>query len=348
MKDPMALPPLIEDESALEDQLSRPDAALAESLGRLTGDIVVLGAGGKMGLSLARMARRAFDIAGSDHRVFAVSRFSDLSRRAAFEAAGIETVSADLLERAALDRLPDGALIVAMAGQKFGTAADTPRTWASNVILPVQIMRRYEGRRVVAFSSGNIYGLVPITSAGSRVGDVPHPVGEYAMSVLGRERIYEYFAMEHGTPTALIRLNYACELRYGVLVDIAGWVWHERPVPLAMGYFNVIWQGDANRMTLRAWEHASSPASIFNVTGPERIAVRDIATWFGRRWGKEIAWDGEEAGDALLADTSGMSERLGGPHVPLQQMLEWIANWFESNNTVWNKPTHFENRVGDF
>ena len=340
--------PAINDESALETWLSLPDEALVESLGRLPGDIILLGAGGKMGFSLARLAQRALEAAPSTHRVIAVSRFSDPARREAFARHGIDTAAADLLDQTAVETLPDAGLVVVLAGLKFGTRSQTARTWASNALIPYHVMQRYAGRPIVAFSSGNVYGLVPVDGPGARVGDRLHPVGEYAMSVLARERMYEYLAERTGTPTALIRLNYACELRYGVLVDIARWVRDERPVPLTMGYFNVIWQGDANRMTLRAWEHARPSTAAFNVTGPRRVGVREVATWFARRWDRRIVWEGTEAPDALLADASSTFDLLGRPSVGLEQMLDSIAQWIESGNPLWNKPTHFENRAGDF
>ena len=235
-----------------------------------------------------------------------------------------------------------------MIGVKFGTSHDALPTWGANVLVPVHLGERYAGVPIVAFSSGNVYPLVPVESGGARPADPPGPVGEYAMSALARERMYEYACRRDRSPLALIRLNYACELRYGVLVDIARWVWEERPVPLAMGHFNVIWEGDAIRMALRAAAHTRVPGAIFNVTGPDVIEVRRVAEWFGRRWNKPCRFEGSPAPTALLSDARASYDVLGHPQVPLETMLQWIAWWIENGKPLWDKPTHFEVRDGRF
>ncbi|GIW88214.1 MAG: epimerase [Isosphaeraceae bacterium] len=334
-------------EAALEAALSEPTPEVVETLGRLGGDWVILGVGGKMGPSLARMVRRALDAAGLSGRVIGVSRFTGRGREA-LEAHGVETIAADLLEPGVLERLPDAANVIVMAGRKFGSTGDEPATWAQNAWLAGWVCRRYRGSRVVAFSTGNVYGLVPVGSGGSREEDAPEPVGEYAMSCLGRERIYEFFARRDGTPVALIRLNYATDLRYGVLVDLARRVWVGEPIELAMGYFNTIWQGDANALALRAFEHVSVPAWVVNVTGPERLSVREVARRFGAWFGVEPRFAGEEAGTALLSDATRCYRALGRPRVDADRLMEWVAGWMASGGRLLNKPTHFESRDGRF
>ena len=338
----------IEDVEALEEALSEPAPGLVESLGRLAGDILVLGAGGKMGPSLARMARRASEAAGSSRRVIAVSRFSSAEAARRLRAAGVETVSCDLLDPAGLAALPEAPNVVFMAGMKFGATGNEPLTWAQNVFLPGLVCRRFPRSRIVAFSSGNIYGLVPVSSGGSREADPPAPVGEYAWSVLGRERIFQHFSATAGTPVALFRLNYACELRYGVLVDIARKVYASEPVDVGMGSFNIIWQGDAGAMALRCLELASSPARILNVTGPWTVRVREAAERFGERMGRKPRIVGREAPDALLADASEAVRLFGPPAVGLEELIGLIADWVLRGGESLGKPTHFESRDGRF
>jgi nucleoside-diphosphate-sugar epimerase len=338
------------DEEELEERLSRPRVETVAALRAAPGDILVLGAGGKMGPSLARMAARAAADAGAGapRRVIAVSRFGDSSGRAALEAHGVETIAADLLERAALDALPDAPNVVFMAGQKFGTSGAPSRTWAMNALLPARVAERFRDARIVAFSTGNVYPLVPATSGGAREVDPPAPVGEYAMSCLARERLLEDAAARRGTRVAIVRLNYANDLRYGVLTDLAVKVSEGAPVSLAMGWVNVIWQGDANRVALECLPRAGAPPFVVNVTGPERLEVRALATALGLRLGIPPRFEGEEGSDALLSDTSLMQREFGAPEVPVTTLLDWVAAWVAGGGRLLGKPTHFEERRGRF
>jgi dTDP-4-dehydrorhamnose reductase len=337
-------------ESQLEDLLSDPPDYLIETFRALPGDLLVLGAGGKMGPSLCRMAKRAAEHAGTPRRVVAVSRFSDSALPAQLESWGVEVIRGNLLDRQFVASLPAMPLVVAMTGQKFGTTGGgQARTWAMNVHLPAMICERFAGSQLAAFSSGNVYGLVPVADGrGSRETDALKPVGEYAMSVLGRERIYEYFSRELGILVSIIRLNYATELRYGVLVDIARRVWERQPVSVVMGYTNVIWQGDANAISLASLAHASSPPFVINVAGPEVISCREVAERFAERFAVQVDFEGEEAPTALLNDASLSRQMFGPPRVTTDRMIDWIADWIQSGGTLWDKPTHYEVRDGRF
>ena len=332
----------------LEDRLSEPTAGVIRALGGLEGDLVVLGAGGKMGPSLSRMARRASDAAGVKRRVIAVSRFSNAAVAAALEENGVEPLSCDLLDEEAVARLPEAPNVVYMAGMKFGTTGNEPMTWALNAFLPGVACRRYRTSRFVVFSSGNVYGLAPVSSGGSRETDAPCPAGEYAWSVLARERIFQHFGAAAGTPVVLLRLNYACEMRYGVLVDIAQRVRDRRPVNLTMGWLNTIWQGDANAMALQAFALAATPARILNLTGPETLRVREVAEKFGRIMGRPVAFEGEEADSALLSDSRPAHGLLGLPLVAADTLIQWVADWVMRGGPSLGKPTHFESRDGRF
>jgi nucleoside-diphosphate-sugar epimerase len=245
-------------------------------------------------------------------------------------------------------RLPDAALVVFLAGRKFGSTGDEAATWAVNAYLPGVVCDRYRDSRIVALSTGNVYGLTPVTGGGSREDDAPRPVGEYAMSCLGRERVFEHFGRARGTPVALVRLNYACDLRYGVLVDVARKVWAGEPVDVGMGYFNTIWQGDANAMVLRALEHAASPPWVVNVTGPEVLSVRAVAERFAERMGRPARFTGVEADTALLSDARRGLEALGPLRVGTDRLIEWVAEWVMAGGRSLGKPTHFESREGRF
>jgi nucleoside-diphosphate-sugar epimerase len=316
-----------------------------EGLRGLPGDIMILGAGGKMGPSLALMARRALHPA---HRVLAVSRFADAEARGRLEAAGVNTVTADLLDPAALARLPDAPNIVFMAGQKFGTQSAPHTTWAMNAVVPALVAERFAGRRTVVFSTGNVYPLVPVRSGGAAEAQPADPVGEYAMSCLARERIFEAAAERHATPVAIVRLNYAIDLRYGVLVDTAQRVRRGDPVPLAMGHVNVIWQGDANARALQCLGLAGTPARILNVTGPETLSIRWLAERFAERFGTAPRFAGEEAADALLSDAGQSIGHFGPPEVSLEEMIDWTVGWLESGGRLLGRPTKFEVRDGRF
>ena len=335
------------DERALEEALSRPAAADIAAAADLRGDLIILGAGGKMGPTLARLARRAADEAGVRRRVVGVARFSNPAARRALEAAGVETLACDLLEPAAVAGLPDVPNVVYMAGQKFGTTGDEPGTWATNVLAAAIAAQRYRGSRIVAFSTGNVYPLTPVSGAGPRETDPIGPVGEYAQSALGRERVLAHLARAHGTPMAILRLNYAIEPRYGVLRDIAERVRRGEPVDLAMGQVNVIWQRDANAIALRCLAHCAAPPFVLNVTGPA-AQVRTIAARFGARFGVTPVFRGSEGATALLSDASRARELFGPPAMPLEAMVAAVADWMEGGGASLGKPTHFEEREGRF
>jgi nucleoside-diphosphate-sugar epimerase len=342
------IPEVIRNVEELEDLLSRPSQAAIGALGQVGGDILVLGVAGKMGKTLARMARRASEAAGVRRRVRGVSRFSDAEVRRELESHGIETIQGDLLVSEFVDSLPDAPNVIYMAGTKFGTTGNESLAWAANAWLPSLVSRRYATSRIVAFSTGNVYGTVPVASGGSRESDPLRPCGEYAMSCLGRERMFEYFSRTRGTPTALVRLNYAVEMRYGVLVDLARKVYEGVEIDLAMGHVNVIWQGDASAMALAALADAASPPWVVNVAGPEILSVREVCQQFGRLFGKPVHLTGCEAGDALLNNGEMAHRRYGPPQVGVEQMMRWIAHWVAAGGPTLNKPTHFEERSGKY
>jgi nucleoside-diphosphate-sugar epimerase len=301
-----------------------------------------------MGPTLARMLRRALDAADKRAKVTAVSRFSSAGSEDEFKRHGIETLRADLLDQKQLDALPDAPNIVYMAGMKFGSTNQEALTWAMNAYLPGMVCQRYQKSRIVAFSTGNVYGLVPVHGGGSVETDALNPLGDYAMSCVGRERIFEHFSRTLNLPLSIIRLNYAVEMRYGVIHDIAAKVAAGQPVDVSMGNANVIWQGDANAMTIAAFAHAAAPPFVLNVAGPELLSVRNIAEEFGRLLGKPATITGTETGTALL-NNGQLGHRLYGyPRVPLQQILRWTAAWIQQGGQTLGKPTHFETRDGKF
>lgn len=314
----------------------------------LDGDLIILGAGGKMGPSLLRLARRSAEKAGVRKRIIAAARFTNASLAGELEAEGIETIASDLLEPGALARLPEVPNVVFMAARKFGTSGNEYLTWAMNTYLPGLVAERYHDSRIVAFSTGNVYPLVPVNQGGADEGTPVEPVGEYAQSALGRERMFEYASSRWHTPVAILRLNYANDLRYGVLLDIALAVFERRPVDLRMGMVNVIWQGDANSVCLRSFAHCQSPPAVFNLTGPETLSVRYLAREFGRRFGVEPILAGEEATSALLNNASKTHKHFGYPRVTAQELIDWTAGWVESGGTTLKKPTHFQVRDGRF
>jgi nucleoside-diphosphate-sugar epimerase len=334
-------------EAELDDRLSEPSPGVIEALGRLAGDIILLGVAGKMGPTLARMARRASDMACVRRQVIGVARFSG-GGEAELRGQAIETLRCDLLDAAAVARLPDAGLVVYLVGRKFGSTGDESATWAINAYVPGLVCERYRDSRIVALSTGNVYGLTAIDGGGSRESDPPRPVGEYAMSALGRERVFEHFSRSRGTPVALVRLNYACDLRYGVLVDLARKVWSGEPIDLGMGYFNTIWQGDANAAVLRALVHAASPPCVVNVTGPEVLSVRAVAERFGNRMGRPVWFTGVEADTALLSDARRALDAFGPMRVRTDQLIEWVAQWVMAGGRTLGNPTHFESRDGRF
>jgi nucleoside-diphosphate-sugar epimerase len=341
-------PAVIADTDQLDDLLSEPTPQTVEALARLDGDLLLLGVGGKMGPTLARMARRASDAAGARRRVIGAARFSNPDHETWLRRHGVEALRCDLLDPAQLARLPDAANVVFLAGMKFGSTGQEALTWAMNCHLPALVAQRFRGSRLVAFSTGNVYGLTPATLGGSAEIDALSPVGEYAMSCVGRERIFEHFSRTLGTPTALLRLNYATEVRYGVLVDVARRVWAGEPVSLAMGYLNALWQGDANAMALCAFGHAGSPPFVVNLAGPETLSVRRVAEEFGRLLGRDVTFTGTEAPDALLSNGQLGHQLFGYPRVGPRQMMAWVADWVKRGGPTLDKPTHFESREGRF
>ena len=336
------------DEAALEERLSRPDDRVISALRECPGDVVVLGAGGKMGPSLAAMILRASLRLGDGRRVIAVARWSSPATRARLEAAGVSTLMCDLEDRGAVAALPDAPNVVFMAGQKFGTSEAPERTWALNTVVPDIAAARYAGSRIVAFSTGNVYALAPVGGPHAREDDALAPVGDYAESCVGRERAFTVASTARGTPVAMVRLNYAVDLRYGVLVDIARRVHAGETIDLTMGWVNVIWQGDANAFAIRLLAHAATPPFVCNVTGTERLSVRELAEHFGARFGVAAQFAGEPASDALLSDTTRLRTVLGTPSVTAGLLIEWVAGWIERRMPLLGKPTHFERRDGRF
>ena len=342
------LPAAIESEAQLEELLSRPSPADVAFARALAGDVLVLGAGGKMGPSLARRVRRAGEAAGVPRRVTAASRFSEPGLAESLRRDGIEAVPCDLLDPASLERLPSAGDVLFLAGRKFGSAGRPDLTWAHNTVLPTHVARRFASSRIVVFSTGNVYPLVDTSSSGSIETDPTGPMGEYAQSCLGRERVFEYFSREKGTPCLLFRLNYATDLRYGVLADVARKVWNGEPVDLTVPKVNAIWQGDANSYAFRALELAASPPAVLNVTGPGQVAVQEVAQRFARRLGREARFAGQEGPAALLSDASRCRTLLGEPEVPLDLLVEWTAAWVEAGGRDLGKPTKFERSDGRF
>jgi len=339
---------MISSEQQLEDLLAEPSADDARAMAEMNGDLVILGVGGKMGPSLARRARRACELAKVAKRITGVARFSEPGVRESLEGAGIETVSADLLAPRALASLPDAPNVLYMAARKFGSTGAEHLTWAMNALLPALVAERYPAARIVAFSTGNVYPLVSVAGGGATEDMLPVPVGEYAQSALARERIFEFFSRRNQTRMMMLRLNYAIDLRYGVLLDIGQKVFERRPVDVTMGHVNVIWQGEANSIALRSFGLCQSPPAVLNVTGPETVAVRWIAGEFGKRFGMEPIFQGTEAETALLSNAARCQKLFGYPSVTVEQMIEWVADWIRMGGVTLAKPTHFETRDGRF
>lgn len=332
----------------LEGALSSPSHAVIEQFSRLEGDIIFLGVAGKMGPSLALMAKRASDLAGKPRRIMGVSRFRDVCAQQQLTDCGIETIECDLLDAEAVANLPDAPNVFFLAGMKFGASGNEPLTWAMNTHLPSIVCQKYRHSRIVAFSTGNVYGLRHIDEGGACETDKLNPVGEYAMSCLGRERMFEYFSAVLGIPVVLIRLNYACDLRYGVMVDIAQKVKRGEPVDLSMSWFNTIWQGDANRYSLLALDLASSPACALNLTGTATLRVRDVAQAFADHWQKPVVFTGVESPHALLNDASLCFEKFSPPQMSEGQLIAQVAQWMDQGGELLGKPTHFESKDGKF
>jgi nucleoside-diphosphate-sugar epimerase len=343
------LPARFESVEDLEDFMTTPSAALAADLVRVDGDILVLGVGGKMGPTLARLAKRA----APDRRVIGVARFSDAAVKASLERHGVECIGCDLLDRDALQRLPnakDGVRnLVFMAGHKFGATGNTALTWMMNVGVPAMVAEIFDELRSVVFSTACVYPFVPVDGPGAGE-DTPAtpPPGDYANSCVGREKMFEYVSRHRGTPGRFVRLSYAIDMRYGVLYDVASAVLAGLPVDLTMGHADVIWQGDANEQSLRLLAHCTTPASPINITGPRHTSVRWLASQFGRRLGRTPVFSGQEASTAWLLDTSQACSLLGPPRVPIETMIDWVADWVARGGPSLGKPTHFSTRDGKY
>lgn len=332
----------------LEEFMTRPSPALINDLKSIDDDILILGVGGKMGPTLAKLAKRAIDEGKLEKKVIGVSRFSSPKERESLEEAGIETIAADLLNEEELHALPDVENVIFMVGHKFGTADNEHFTWMMNTYLPGRVAYKYKHARIVAFSSGNIYPLTDVVSGNCSEDTPVGPIGEYAQSCLGRERILTNFSYTNQTKMLLFRLNYAIDLRYGVLLEIAQHVYEDRPIDLRMGKVNVIWQGDANEYALRSLLHCQSPPKILNVTGPETLSVRWLAEEFAKRFHKQAQFIHEEERTALLNNASQAHKLFGYPKVTIQEMIDMTAEWVTNAGEVSDKPTHFQEREGVF
>lgn len=338
--------PCPSDEFELNERLSRPGEDVIAALGGLTGDIAVLGVAGKMGPTLAVMARRALGVIGSPARVFGVARFSDPAVRAYLEANGVEAIPCDLLDRQAVATLPLAPNLIYMAGQKFGTVGAPERTWAMNTLAPAYAAEQFAGARTVCFSTGCVYANATVASGGSVESDALHPVGEYANSCVGRERMFGYHSLRDKTPVLHFRLNYAIDLRYGVLHDIARKVMDGTPIDLTTGHVNVIWQGDANSWALQCLALATSPPTALNITGPEVVSIRALAQEFGQMLDRKPQFIGQESSTALLSNAGAAFAHFGYPSMPLASMTRWVAEWLQSGGSSLDRPTHFEVRDG--
>ena len=341
----MTLPERFADVEQLEDVMTTPAPALAADLDRLSGDILVLGVGGKMGPTLARLAKRA----APGKRVIGVARFTEAGLRAKLEAWGVECIACDLLEREQVERLPRIENVVFMAGRKFGSSGREDLTWAMNVMVPAQVAEVYRASRIVAFSTACVYPYVDVASGGATeaVPSIP-PSGDYANSCVGRERMFEYSSRKHGTPGRFLRLEYAIDMRYGVLHDVGRKVHAGAAIDLTMGHVNVIWQGDANSMALRALAHCTAPASALNLSGPETVSVRALAEAFGRHFGKAPVFTGKESGSAWLVNSGEAHRLFGPPGVTLEPMIAWQADWIARGGASLGKDTHFDARDGKY
>ena len=341
-------PDAIESEQTLDGLLTRPRTELVQFIKSVRSPLVILGAGGKMGPSLAVLARRAAQAAGHKLAVIAVSRFSDANARRWLEEREVRTLTCDLYDPGATRQLPDTENVLFLVGQKFGTTQSPAATWAANTIVPARVAEHYAAARIVALSTGNVYPLSPVARGGSTESDPLTPLGEYANATVGRERIFEFFSQRNRTPVVLLRLFYATDLRYGVLRDLADRIWAGKPIDLANGHFNCIWQGDANEMVICSLALAASPAVAFNLTSKDVLSVRTVATRLGELLGKPARLIGAENETALIGNTAKLRALLGDPPTPLEAMIRWTADWVKRGGRSLGKPTHFEVRDGRY
>jgi dTDP-4-dehydrorhamnose reductase len=336
------------DIKSLYKELLQPSPVLISDIAKIDGDILILGVGGKMGPSLARLAKQSIDLAATNKKIIGVSRFSEPGLQEELERFGIETYAADLLNEDQLQSLPDARNVIFLAGTKFGTTGMESYTWAMNTYLPGRVAEKYKNSRIVVFSTGNVYPLTPVLSGGATEKQPTDPLGEYAQSCLGRERIFQYFSAKNNTALFIYRLNYANDLSYGVLLDIAKAVKEQKPIDLRMGHVNIIWQGDANEMALRALLHCSVPSLIVNIAGSETVSIRRMAEEFGRKFGQQPTFLHEEQNTALLSNASEAYRLFGYPKVLLNQMMDLLVEWINQDGKILNKPTHFQERQGQF
>ncbi|MGH2564681.1 MAG: NAD-dependent epimerase/dehydratase family protein [Ginsengibacter sp.] len=332
----------------LYQQSLQPSDALVSDMASLKGDVIILGAGGKMGPALAKLAQQAVERSGIKKRIIGVSRFSEKGLQDELNSLGIETYEADLLLDEKLGALPQAENVLYLAGTKFGTKGNEPFTWAMNAYLPGRVAEKFKNSRIVVFSTGNVYPLTPVSSGGADEATIPQPIGEYAQSCLGRERLFQYYSGKNNTPILIYRLNYANDVTYGVLLEIAMSVKEKKPIDLRMGYVNVIWQGDANEIALRALHHCAVPPKILNVTSPETVSVRWLANELGRLMGQTPEFINQEEDTALLSNAAESCRLFGQPKVPVNKMLELIVGWLNEGGRTINKPTHFQERSGQY
>jgi len=332
----------------LFEVMTNPSNRLIEDIKKIDGDIMLLGAGGKVGATVAIAAKRAMDAAGLNHRVIAVSLFDYQNSPVLMQNAGVEVIEADLFDESQVEKLPPVKNIIYLVGKKFGTTGNISHTWAVNVILPITIAKHFTNSNIVMFSTGNVYGMRDITSGGAVENSILDPVGEYARTCVGRERVMEYYSIKDGTPMLFFRLNYAVDMRYGVLHDIAAAVFNGRPIDLSVGYFNCIWQGDVAEFAIRSLLHCTTPPAALNISGPEAISVKWVALEFGCIFKKEVAFIGETPESALFSNTTKANKLFGYPSVTLSEMIDETAEWCINGGEVIAAPTHFEERSGKY
>ena len=338
----------MEDLKALEERYTRPSEALIADVKKIKGDIILLGIGGKMGPSMGKLLVDALRLAGMDNRVIGVSRFSNEQAKEELKAVGIEVIACDLLNDEELFALPDAPNVIYLAGNKFGTTGKENFTWAMNAYLPGRVAEKYKKANIVVFSSGNVLPFVPVTSGGVSEEATPEPIGEYAQSCLGRERIFEYFAHKNQTPTLIYRLNYAVDFRYGVVMEIAKAILAGKEIDLSTENVNVIWQGDANEIAIRSLLHCKAPAKILNVTGPEILSIRWIAQQFAAIFNIEPKFVNQPVGTALLNNASECHRIFGYPKVTIREIIDITATWLSNGGDEFGKATRFQERGGKF